>query len=314
MIYILFYNKKIYIFTKMESIPYDKRSGKIWFNGKTVEWADANIHILNHGLHYASCVFEGERVYEGEIFKLEEHTQRLFHSARRMGIEVPYSEDEINKACKAIVNIQKVQNGYVRPLVWRGSEMMAISAQKNKIHVAIATWEWGSYFDPKLKLNGIKLNISSWRRPAPNTIPWDTKASGLYMICTLSKHEAEAKGFTDSLMLDHEGNIAEATGANIFFKDKKGEIHTPIPDSFLDGITRREVIKIAKSKNIKVIERKIKPEEIKDFVGCFLTGTAAEVTPVSEISEYKFEVCDVIKDLNETYQTLVRKNLRLNFF
>ena len=291
----------------MESIPYDKRSGKIWFNGKTVEWADANIHILNHGLHYASCVFEGERVYEGEIFKLEEHTQRLFHSAKRMGIEVPYSEDEINKACKAIVNIQKVQNGYVRPLIWRGSEMMAISAQKNKIHVAIATWEWGSYFDPKLKLNGIKLDISSWRRPAPNTIPWDTKASGLYMICTLSKHEAEAKGFTDSLMLDHEGNIAEATGANIFFKDKKGEIHTPVPDSFLDGITRREVIKIAKSKNIKVIERKINPEEMKDFVGCFLTGTAAEVTPVSQISEYKFEVCDVIKDLNETYQNLVRK-------
>jgi len=291
----------------MESIPYDKRSGKIWFNGKTVEWADANIHILNHGLHYASCVFEGERVYEGEIFKLEEHTQRLFHSAKRMGIEVPYSEDEINKACKAIVNIQKVQNGYVRPLIWRGSEMMAISAQKNKIHVAIATWEWGSYFDPKLKLNGIKLDISSWRRPAPNTIPWDTKASGLYMICTLSKHEAEAKGFTDSLMLDHEGNIAEATGANVFFKDKKGEIHTPVPDSFLDGITRREVIKIAKSKNIKVIERKIKPEEMKNFVGCFLTGTAAEVTPVSQILEYKFEVCDVIKDLNETYQNLVRK-------
>ncbi len=291
----------------MESIPYDKRSGKIWFNGKTVEWADANIHILNHGLHYASCVFEGERVYEGEIFKLEEHTQRLFHSAKRMGIEVPYSEEEINKACKAIVNIQKVQNGYVRPLIWRGSEMMAISAQKNKIHVAIATWEWGSYFDPELKLNGIKLDISSWRRPAPNTIPWDTKASGLYMICTLSKHEAEAKGFTDSLMLDHEGNIAEATGANVFFKDKKGEIHTPIPDSFLDGITRREVIKIAKSKNIKVIERKIKPEEMKDFVGCFLTGTAAEVTPVSQILEYKFEVCDVIKDLNETYQNLVRK-------
>ncbi len=291
----------------MESIPYDKRLGKIWFNGKTVEWADANIHILNHGLHYASCVFEGERVYEGEIFKLEEHTQRLFYSAKRMGIEVPYSEDEINKACKALVNIQKVQNGYVRPLIWRGSEMMAISAQKNKIHVAIATWEWGSYFDPKLKLKGIKLNISSWRRPAPNTIPWDTKASGLYMICTLSKHEAEAKGFTDSLMLDHEGNIAEATGANVFFKDKKGEIHTPVPDSFLDGITRREVIKIAKSKSIKVIERKIKPEEMKDFDGCFLTGTAAEVTPVSQISEYKFEVCDVIKDLNETYQNLVRK-------
>jgi branched-chain amino acid aminotransferase len=291
----------------MESIPYDKRSGKIWFNGKTVNWEDANIHVLNHGLHYASCVFEGERVYEGEIFKLKEHTERLFYSASRMGITVPYTQAEINDACISITNIQKVQNGYVRPLIWRGSEMMAISAQKNKIHVAIATWEWGSYFDPKLKLNGIKLNISKWRRPAPNTIPWDTKAAGLYMICTLSKHEAEAKGFTDSLMLDHEGNIAEATGANVFFKNEAGELHTPIPDSFLDGITRREVIKIAKSKGIKVVERKIKPEEMKDFKGCFLTGTAAEVTPVSQISDYNFNVCNVITDLNETYQSIVRK-------
>ena len=291
----------------MESIPYDKRSGKIWFNGQTVDWADANIHILNHGLHYASCVFEGERVYEGEIFKLEDHTERLFHSANRMGIKVPYSQAEINEASKNIVNIQNVQNGYVRPLIWRGSEMMAISAQKNKVHVAIATWEWGSYFDPKLKLNGIKLNISNWRRPAPNTIPWDTKASGLYMICTLSKHEAEAKGYTDSLMLDFEGNVAEATGANIFFKNKSGELHTPIPDSFLDGITRREVIKIAKSKGIKVVERKIKPEEMKDFVGCFLTGTAAEVTPVSQIAQNNFKVCDLITDLNKSYQNLVRK-------
>jgi len=291
----------------MESVPYDKRSGKIWFNGKTVDWADANIHILNHGLHYASCVFEGERVYDGEIFKLEEHTKRLFYSAERIGIKVPYTEEEIIEASKKIINIQKVQNGYVRPIIWRGSEMMAISAQKNKIHVAIATWEWGSYFDPKLKLKGIKLNISNWRRPAPNTIPWDTKAAGLYMICTLSKHEAEAQGFTDSLMLDHEGNIAEATGANVFFKDKSGEIHTPIPDSFLDGITRREVIKIAKSKGVKVNERKIKPEEMKNFVGCFLTGTAAEVTPVSQIAEYEFEVCDLIKDLNDSYQTIVRK-------
>ena len=291
----------------MESVPYDKRSGKIWFNGKTVDWADANIHILNHGLHYASCVFEGERVYEGKIFKLEEHTERLFYSAERMGITVPYTQTEINNACRKIVNIQKVQNGYVRPLIWRGSEMMAISAQKNKIHVALATWEWGSYFDPKLKLNGIKLNISKWRRPAPNTIPWDTKASGLYMICTLSKHEAEAQGFTDSLMLDYEGNIAEATGANVFFKNQLGELHTPIPDSFLDGITRREVIKIAKAKGINVLERKIKPEEMKDFTGCFLTGTAAEVTPVSQIAEYNFKVCDVITDLNESYQKLVRK-------
>jgi len=291
----------------VESIPYDKRSGKIWFNGETVDWKDAKIHILNHGLHYASCVFEGERVYDGEIFKLAEHTERLFYSAKRMGIIVPYSQQEINDACKKIINIQKVQNGYVRPLIWRGSEMMAISAQKNKIHVAIATWEWGSYFDPKLKLNGIKLNISKWRRPAPNTIPWDTKAAGLYMICTLSKHEAEAQGFMDSLMLDHEGNIAEATGANIFFKNKLGELHTPTPDSFLDGITRREVIKIAKSKGIKVVERKIKPEEMKDFIGCFLTGTAAEVTPVSQISEYNFKVCDVITNLNDSYQDLVRK-------
>ena len=291
----------------MESIPYDKRSGKIWFNGKTVDWANANIHILNHGLHYASCVFEGERVYDGEIFKLEEHTERLFYSAKRIGIKVPYTQKEINEACKNIVNIQKVKNGYVRPVIWRGSEMMAISAQQTKIHVAIATWEWGSYFDPKLKVEGIKLNISNWRRPAPNTIPWDTKASGLYMICTLSKHEAEKQGYTDSLMLDHEDNIAEATGANIFFKDKNGELHTPIPDSFLDGITRRTVIQIAKSKNIKVHERKIKPEELKDFVGCFLTGTAAEVTPVSTIADYQFKVCDLIIDLNESYLALVKK-------
>ena len=291
----------------MENIPYDKRSGKIWFNGKPVEWSNAQVHVLNHGLHYASCVFEGERVYDGEIFKLEEHTKRLFYSAKRMGIEVPYSEQDINKACKDIVNIQKVSNGYVRPVIWRGSEMMAISAQKNKTHVAIATWEWGSYFDPKLKLKGIKLNISPWRRPSPNSVPWDTKAAGLYMICTLSKHEAERKGFTDSLMLDHEGNIAEATGANIFFKNSDGELHTPTPDSFLDGITRQCIITIAKSKGIQVIERKIKPDEMKNFISCFLTGTAAEVTPVSQIDKYNFKVCEVIKDLSESYQNLVRK-------
>ena len=291
----------------MESIPYDKRSGKIWFNGKPVNWKDAQIHVLNHGLHYASCVFEGERVYDGEIFKLEEHTERLFYSAKRMGIKVPYSQTEINEACKNIVNIQKVKNGYVRPVIWRGSEMMAISAQKNKVHVAIATWEWGSYFDPKLKIEGIKLNISKWRRPAPNTIPWDTKAAGLYMICTLSKHEAEEQGFTDSLMLDFEGNIAEATGANIFFKSKDGQLHTPIPDSFLDGITRRAVIEIARSKNIKINERKILPEEMKNFVGCFLTGTAAEITPVSKIDKFDFKVCELIKDLSDSYQNIVRK-------
>ena len=288
-------------------IPYDKRSGKIWYNGEFVDWSNVKVHVLSHGLHYASCVFEGERVYDGSIFKLEEHTSRLFHSARRMGFEIPYSEDEINSASNKIISTQKVENGYVRPVAWRGSEMMAISAQQTKIHVAIATWEWGSYFDPKLKVEGIKLNISNWRRPAPNTIPWDTKAAGLYMICTLSKHEAEAKGFTDSLMLDHEGNVAEATGANVFFKNKSNELHTPIPDSFLDGITRRAVINIAKKKGIKVIERKIEPEEMENFIGCFLTGTAAEVTPVSQINDYKFKVCETITELNEAYQNLVRK-------
>jgi branched-chain amino acid aminotransferase len=288
-------------------IPYDKRSGKIWYNNEFVDWNDVKVHVLSHGLHYASCVFEGERVYDGSIFKLEEHTSRFFHSARRMGFEIPFTEEQINIASNKIISKQNVQNGYVRPVAWRGSEMMAISAQQTKIHVAIATWEWGSYFDPKLKVEGIRLNISNWRRPAPNTIPWDTKASGLYMICTLSKHEAEKQGYTDSLMLDHEGNIAEATGANVFFKDKNGELHTPTPDSFLDGITRRTVIEIAKSKNIIVNERKINPLELSDFVGCFLTGTAAEVTPVSCIAENQFKVCNTIIDLNESYQTLVRK-------
>lgn len=288
-------------------IPYDKRSGKIWYNGELVNWTDVKIHVLSHGLHYASCVFEGERVYDGAIFKLEEHTSRFFHSAKRMGFEIPYTEQAINAASKEIILTQNIVNGYVRPVAWRGSEMMAISAQQTKIHVAIATWEWGSYFDPKLKIEGIKLNISNWRRPAPNTIPWDTKASGLYMICTLSKHEAEKQGYTDSLMLDYEGNIAEATGANIFFKDKNDQIHTPIPDSFLNGITRQTVIDIARSKNIKVHERKINPIELSNFVGCFLTGTAAEITPVSSIAEYNFKVCNVIMDLNESYQSLVRK-------
>ena len=291
----------------MEQIPFDKRTGKIWFNNELVDWSSAKVHVLNHGLHYASCVFEGERVYDGNIFKLSEHTERLFHSAKRMKIKIPYSQSEINQACNQIVSVQNVKNGYVRPVVWRGSEMMAISAQKNKINVAIATWEWGSYFDPKLKLKGIKLNISKWKRPNPNSVPWDTKASGLYMICTLSKHEAESQGFTDSLMLDHDGNIAEATGANIFFKDKEGSLHTPIPDSFLDGITRRCVIDLAKSKKIKVIERKIKPTEMSNFVGCFLTGTAAEITPVSQIDKFNFSVCNIIVDLSESYQLLVRK-------
>ena len=288
-------------------IPYDKRSGKIWYNNELVDWQEVKLHVLSHGLHYGSFVFEGLRVYDSEIFKLEEHTDRFFYSAKRMDIKIPYSKEEINQATKKIVSLQNVQNGYVRPFAWRGSEMIGVSAQKTKINVAIATWEWGDYFDPKLKLEGIKLNISKWKRPAPDTIPWDTKASGLYMICTLSKHEAEKQGYTDSLMLDHEGNVAEATGANIFFKDKNGDLHTPIPDSFLDGITRRTVIEIAKSKNIKVNERKISTEELSSFEGCFLTGTAAEVTPVSKIAEYNYKVCNVILDLSDSYDKLVRK-------
>ena len=288
-------------------IPYDKRSGKIWCNNELVDWQEVKLHVLSHGLHYGSFVFEGLRVYDEKIFKLEEHTDRFFYSAKRMDIKIPYSKDEINQATKKIVSVQNVQNGYIRPFAWRGSEMMAISAQNTKIHVAIATWEWGTYFDSKLKLEGIKLNISKWKRPSPDSIPWDTKASGLYMICTLSKHEAERQGYSDSLMLDHEGNVAEATGANIFFKDKNGDLHTPIPDSFLDGITRRTAIEIAKSKNINVNERKISPDELSNFVGCFLTGTAAEITPVSKISNHEYKVCNVILDLSESYDKLVRK-------
>ncbi|MBD1161793.1 branched-chain amino acid aminotransferase [Pelagibacterales bacterium SAG-MED15] len=290
-------------------IPYDKRTGKIWYNDNLVDWGDVKLHVLSHGLHYASCVFEGERVYDGSIFKLEEHTERFFHSAKRMGFKIPYTESQINEASKKVISVQGVSNGYVRPVAWRGSEMMAISAQQTKIHVAIATWEWGSYFDPKLKTEGIKLNISKWKRPSPESIPWDTKASGLYMICTLSKHEAESQGYTDSLMLDHEGKVAEATGANIFFKDKEGNLHTPIPDSFLDGITRRTVIEIAKLKNIKVLERKIEITELENFVGCFLTGTAAEVTPVASIDNFNFKVCNTIIDLSKSYQEIVRKKI-----
>ena len=292
----------------MENVPYDKRQGKIWYNGKNIDWKDANLHILSHGLHYASCVFEGERVYEGIIFRLREHTERLIYSANRMGFSIPYTADEIDSACNQIIKVQNIKNGYVRPIAWRGSEMMAISAQKNKIHFAIAAWEWGSYFDPKIREKGIALDISQWRRPAPNTIPWDTKASGLYMICTLSKHEAERKGFNDSLMLDYKGEIAEATGANIFFvNEKESEIHTPIPDNFLDGITRRTIIELAKKNGIKVVERKIKLDELKKFSGCFLTGTAAEITPVSKIEDINFYIPKIVNKLWEDYSNLVRK-------
>lgn len=292
----------------MENIPYDKRDGKIWLDGKLIDWKDAKLHVLTHGLHYASSVFEGERVYNGKIFKLTEHSERLVYSASRMGFKIPYSVSDIDKFCKEVVEVQKIENGYVRPIAWRGSEMMAVSAQNNTIHFAIAAWVWGSYFDPKIKLHGIKLEISKWRKPAPDSIPWDAKAAGNYMINTLSKHEAEKNGYNDSMMLDYQGNIAEATGANVFFINKEQtEIYTPIADSFLNGITRRTVIDIAKQLQIKVIEKKIKPDDLLNFKGCFLTGSAAEVTPVSQIGNYSFEVLDLIGKLSDEYQALVRK-------
>ena len=236
----------------MEHIPFDKRSGKIWFNGELVEWQDTKVHVISHGMHYASLVFEGVRVYNKKIFKLEDHTKRLFHSAKIMDMQIPFSESEINEATLKLVKSQNIENGYIRPFVWRGSEMMGVSAQKTKINVAIAIWDWPTYFDPKLKLKGIKLNISKWQRPPQNSSPWDSKAAGLYMICTLSKHEAEKNGFTDALMLDYKGRVSESTGSNIFLVIN-GEIHTPVPDCFLNGITRQAVIEIAKKEGIKAV-------------------------------------------------------------
>tara|TARA_Y100000590_G_scaffold424833_1_gene532191 strand:+ start:11034 stop:11903 length:870 start_codon:yes stop_codon:yes gene_type:complete len=282
------------------SAPFDNRNGYIWYNGEFVDWPEVKIHVLSHALHYASAVFEGERVYNKKIYKLEEHTERLFYSAGVMDLQIPYSKAEINEACELIIKKNSIIDGYVRPIAWRGAEMMGVSAQHTKINTAIAIWEWPSYFDPEERLKGIRLTISRWKRPAPDTIPCDTKAAGLYMICTLSKHEAEKDGFADSLMLDHSGQVSEATGANIFFI-KDGEIHTPIPDCFLDGITRRTVIGLAKNRGIKVIERKIDPIEMADFSECFLTGTAVEVTPVSQIAEYNFKPGLITKGLMDDY-------------
>ena len=289
----------------MAGTPFDQLDGEIWYNGEFVPWADAKLHVLTHGLHYASGVFEGERAYGGEIFKLEEHTDRLFKSAEILDMEIPYTPDEINEACKAALERNNLTDAYVRPIAWRGSEMMGVSAQKNRINVAIATWQWPSYFDPALKLKGIKLAISDWRRPDPRTAPTQAKAAGLYMICTLSKHKAEREGYQDALMLDWRGQVAEATGANVFFV-KDGEIHTPTPDCFLDGITRRTVMDLAKERQIKVNERVIMPEEMEGFEQCFLTGTAAEVTPVSQIGPYNFEVGEITRTLMNDYMAAVQ--------
>lgn len=271
----------------MASVPFDQMDGQIWFNGEFVAWADAKIHVLTHGLHYASAVFEGERAYGGRIFKLRDHTERLHQSAQILGFTIPYSVEELDAASVELLKRQGFSEAYVRPIAWRGSEMMGVSAQNNRINVAIAIWQWGSYFNPAEKLKGIRLDLAEYRRPDPRTAPSKSKAAGLYMICTISKHAAEAKGYADALMLDYRGLVAEATGANVFFV-KDGVIHTPTPDCFLDGITRRTVIELAKRRGFEVVERAIQPEEMADFSECFLTGSAAEVTPVSEVGPYTF--------------------------
>jgi branched-chain amino acid aminotransferase len=290
----------------MSIIPFDDRDGSLWYDGKLVPWREAKTHVLTHGLHYASSVFEGERLYSGRIYKLEEHTARLFESARILGMKIPYTEKEINAACYEAAKAQGIEDGYVRPVVFRGSEMMAVAAQNTKIHVAIAVWQWPSYFDPATKLKGIRLTISDWRRPAPDTAPTKAKAAGLYMICTLSKHAAEAQGYADAMMFDYRGYVAEATGANMFFV-MDGALHTPKPDCFLDGITRRSVMALARARQIPVHERHIEADELESFTECFLTGTAAEVTPVSEIGPYKFTPGKISETLMNDYSEDVHR-------
>ncbi len=284
----------------MALVPFDDRDGFIWMNGEMLPWRDAKLHVLSHALHYASAVFEGERVYNGSVFKLGEHTERLINSGRILGFKVPYSAEEIDAATYDVIKANGITDGYVRPIAWRGSEMMGVSAQQTRINVAIACWEWPSYFTPEARMRGIRLMVSPWRRPAPDTAPTQSKAAGLYMICTMSKHAAENEGWDDALMLDYRGQIAEATGANIFLVIN-GEIHTPTPDCFLDGITRRTVIDLAKRRGYTVIERAIQPEEFTQAQEVFLTGTAAEVTPVRQIGDWTFTPADVCKTLIADY-------------
>jgi branched-chain amino acid aminotransferase len=289
----------------MALIPFDDRNGFIWMDGKMLPWREAKIHVLTHGLHYGSCIFEGQRVYNGKIFKLEEHTARLFASAEVMGFKIPFTQEQINEASRQVAEAQGFADAYMRPVAWRGSEQMSVSAQQSKIHVAIGVWEWPSMFDPEIKKHGIKLDIARWRRPAPDTTPWKAKAAGLYMICTLSKHEAEAKGLHDAMMYDYRGLVAEATGANIFFV-KEGKLFTPYPDCFLDGITRKTVIELARKRQVEVVEKYIQSSDVAGFEECFLTGSAAEVSPVGQIGEWKFTVGNLTRTLAEDYANTVR--------
>ncbi len=286
------------------TVSFDQRDGFIWMNGEMSPWAETKIHVLTHGLHYGSCVFEGERAYGGSIFKLREHTERLFYSAGELGFKIPYTIEEIDRACQETLEANGLRDGYLRPVAWRGSEMMGVSAQNNRINVAIAAWEWPSYFNPEERLKGIRLDMAKYRRPSPDTAPCHAKAAGLYMICTLSKHEAESKGYADAMMLDWRGHVAEATGANMFFVDGN-TLHTPTPDCFLDGITRRTVIDLARARGLDIVERTILPEELEGFSECFITGTAAEVTPVSEIGPYRFTPGDISKNLMDDYAAFV---------
>ncbi len=289
----------------MAGTSFDQLEGSIWLDGKIVPWSEAKVHVLTHGLHYGSSVFEGQRAYGGEIFKLEAHTKRLRESAEVLGFTIPWSEEQINDACKQMLVENNLKDAYLRPVAWRGSEMMGVSAQANTIHLAIAAWEWPSYYSPEERLKGIRLDMAEYRRPDPSTAPFKSKAAGLYMICTISKHAAEAKGYSDALMLDWQGRVAEATSANVFFV-QDGVIHTPLADCFLDGLTRRTVIELARARGIEVIERRIMPEEMEVFEECFLTGSAAEVTPVSEIGPYSFVPGEICKLMIEDYMAAVQ--------
>lgn len=287
------------------AVPFHDLPGLIWFDGKLVPGPEAKIHVLTHGLHYASCVFEGERAYGGRIFKSTEHSERLKNSANILDFDIPYSVAEIDAAKQLVLEKNGMKDAYVRPIAWRGSEQLGVSAQHNAIHLAIATWEWPSYFDPAQRLKGIKLDLAEYRRPDPKTAPCLAKAAGLYMICTVSKHRAERRGYADAMMLDWQGRVAECTGANIFFV-KDGKIHTPVADCFLDGITRRTVIELAKRRGFEVIERRILPEELSSFSECFITGTAAEVTAVSEIADWTFNPGGITKQLMDDYTAEVQ--------
>jgi len=293
-------------------LPFDDRDGFIWFDGRLIPWRDAKLHVLSHGLHYASCVFEGERVYGGHIFHLEQHNARLINSAKILGFEIPASMDDLKKASEELVAANKIVDGYVRPIAWRGSEQMGVSAEQSKIHLAIACWEWPAYFSPEARAKGIRMMQSRWARPAPHTAPVHSKASGLYMICTMAKHEANAAGFDDALMLDWRGQLAEGTGANLFLVIN-GEIHTPTPDCFLNGITRQTVIGLAKARGIKVVERAIMPDELAKADEVFLTGSAAEITPVGEIvgaiGHYRFTPSTICRLMWEDYDRATGKKV-----